>query len=308
VLERAVDIAQTTGDLEGAGRAQLSLIEELAENTHPTELVAIYRSAIDLLKNSQDPSTGKRLIGAAENVLTILERAEREDPQSPVPSWEGFSFKKFVHESEREVLERALRDAGGSVTRAARLLGFKHHQSLISLINARHKELFKARSAPRKRRRHLFSEPRVMKKKSFDFRSKPPASMISILHAEDNKPVAQLVQDALAEEEMFVDSLNDGTKALEAIKSDTRYDVIIVDNELPGLSGLELVLRARSLAHRRQTPIIMLSGDDCEREAWRAGVDAFLRKPKGVEKVASTIARLLKERKAKRSHDRTLSL
>lgn len=75
---------------------------------------------------------------------------------------------------------------------------------------------------------------------------------------------------------------------------------LIVDNELPGLSGLELILSARSLSHRRKTPIIMLSSDDCEKEAWRAGVDAFLRKPKGVDKVASTINRLLTSRETKR--------
>lgn len=78
------------------------------------------------------------------------------------------------------------------------------------------------------------------------------------------------------------------------------YDAIIVDNDLPGLSGLELVLRVRSMAHRRSTPIIMLSGDDCEKEAWRAGVSAFLRKPEAVNQVASTITRLLVERKSKK--------
>ena len=33
------------------------------------------------------------------------------------------------------------------------------------------------------------------------------------------------------------------------------------------------------------------------KEAWRAGVDAFLLKPRGVDKVASTIDRLLEDRK-----------
>jgi YesN/AraC family two-component response regulator len=41
----------------------------------------------------------------------------------------------------------------------------------------------------------------------------------------------------------------------------------------------------------------MLSGDDCEKEAWRAGVSAFLRKPEDVEQVSSTIERLLDELK-----------
>jgi FixJ family two-component response regulator len=51
------------------------------------------------------------------------------------------------------------------------------------------------------------------------------------------------------------------------------------------------------MAHRRNTPIIMLSGDDCEKEAWRAGVNDFLRKPEAVDQVTSTITRLLEELK-----------
>jgi CheY-like chemotaxis protein len=54
------------------------------------------------------------------------------------------------------------------------------------------------------------------------------------------------------------------------LKSDTHYDALIVDNNLPGVSGLELVLRARSMRERRHLPIIMLSADDVEKEAWRA--------------------------------------
>jgi len=96
---------------------------------------------------------------------------------------------------------------------------------------------------------------------------------------------------------MRVDSCLSGTTALEVLKSDAPYDAIIVDNHLPGLSGLDLILRVRSMTHRRNTPIIMLSGDDIEKEAWRAGVKAFLRKPEAVDKVSSTVIRVLEEMK-----------
>lgn len=69
VLERAVEVAETAGDLEGAGRAKLSIIEELGERISTKDLVANYRSAIELLKSSQDPSTGKRLIECAERLF-----------------------------------------------------------------------------------------------------------------------------------------------------------------------------------------------------------------------------------------------
>src|SRR5207237_5987711 len=82
-----------------------------------------------------------------------LERLEAKDI-----SWAA--FKREVRKSEKALLARALREAEGSVTKAAHLLGFKHHQSLISIINIRHKELLKTRSRIRKRRRHIFSKSR----------------------------------------------------------------------------------------------------------------------------------------------------
>jgi two-component system chemotaxis response regulator CheY len=295
-LHRAIEVAETAGDLEGAGCAKLSIMEEIGDKLPAKELVSIYRSAIELLKGSQDPATAKRLITCADRVFETLERLEGVDLKSEEHDWEGFSFKPHVREGERAVIERALRDAGGSVTRAARLLGFKHHQSLISLINSRHKELLKARSIVRTRRRNIFSEPRKIKSK-VEANTELAGSRISILHVEDNKQVARLISDTLDADGIEVDSCVSGTTALKILTSDARYDVIVLDNDLPGLGGLELARRARNMARWRSTPIIMLSGDDCEKEAWRAGVDAFLRKPEGIDKLSATITRVLEERK-----------
>lgn len=295
LLERAIEVAETTGDLEGAGRAKLSIIEELGKKMPAKELVSVYRSAIDLLKGSQDPSTGKRLISCAERLLEVFGPSEDEGGEPLEHTWESFSFTQYVREAERLVIQRALVDAGGSVTKAARLLGMSH-QSLIYLINSRHNELLKTRSTVRKRRRHIFSQPRKIKSK-VAVEASPAVDRLSVLHVEDNKQVARLIVDALAPKGIDVDSCVSGTTALKILTSDARYDVIIVDNDLPGLGGLELVRRARNMARWRSTPIIMLSGDDCEKEAWRAGVAAFLRKPEAVDQVASTITRLLEERK-----------
>jgi len=297
LLERAIEIAETVGDLEGAGRAKLSILEEFGDKISAKELITIYRSAIDLLKSSQHPETGQRLINCADALFHTFEHLEVKDQNSGERTWEGFSFKQHVKDSERTVIERALRDAGGSVTKAAHLLGFKHHQSLISLLNTRHKELLKARTTIRKRRRHLFSGAKKTKTPIVDRPAKSAKSQIAILHVEDNRAVARTVQDTLGAEGMHTDFCLSGTAALEVLKSNAPYDLIIVDNDLPGLSGLELVLRIQSIAHRRSTPVIMLSGDDCESEAWRAGVKAFLRKPEGVNEISSTVKRLLAQRR-----------
>jgi CheY-like chemotaxis protein len=292
LLQRAIEVAERAGDLEGAGRAHLSLIEEMGEHTSGSELVSIYQSAADLLQRSQDPSVGKRLIACARKVIEVLGESEAENRETPDHSWEGFSFKEKILDCERALIERALRDSNGSVTRAARLLGFRHHQSLISLINSRHKELLKTRTAVRKRRRHIFSTPRKIKYRPVG--PEPGSNQISILHAEDSQPIANLIGDIFSAEGWRVELSADGDSALRKLTSDERFDLLLVDNELPGVSGLDLVKRTRKMTHRRRMPIIMLSGTDCETEAWRAGVDAFLTKPDQVNELPSTIARLLK--------------
>ena len=164
LLEKAMEVAEIAGDLEGAARAKMSVIEELNNQTPPTELAREYEAAVVMLRNSQDPATAKRLIKCAAQIIGSLMPVEESETNIEIESWEGFSFKREVLKVEKKFIERALRDAGGSVTRASRLLGFRHHQSLIALINSRHKDLLGTRSAVRKRRHHLFSKPRRTRK------------------------------------------------------------------------------------------------------------------------------------------------
>jgi len=164
LLERAIEVAEIAGDFEGAGRAKLSIIEELQNQTPPSELASEYESAVSMLTGSQDPGTAKRLVNSALQIIHSLIGPENPEPNVEITSWEGFSFKREVLKVEKGFIERALRDAGGSVTRASRLLGFRHHQSLIALINSRHRDLLGTRSAVRKRRHHLFSKPRKTRK------------------------------------------------------------------------------------------------------------------------------------------------
>lgn len=289
LLDRAIEVAQTAGDLEGAGRAKLSIIEELSRQTPVRDLPEIYGSADELLDRSQDPATNKRLNSCARKVIDALVAEDQSSTSTASQSWEGFSFKEEIKRIERTLLARALRDAGGSVTKAARLLGFKHHQSIIAILKTRHQDLLDHRSAVRKRRRHLFSQPRGRKTTS--------ASQITILHVEDHKDVAKLVEDLLAADRFRIERCVNGLTAWEILKGKSRYDILIVDNNLPGLSGLELVLLVRNLPHRRKMPIIMLSGDDVEKEAWRARVNAFVSKSQAVDKLSLAVARVLKERR-----------
>ncbi|HEV7905921.1 MAG TPA: response regulator [Pyrinomonadaceae bacterium] len=116
---------------------------------------------------------------------------------------------------------------------------------------------------------------------------------LTILYVEDNKFVADAVKETLEGEGWRVERCADGYVALLLIKSDRRYDLILLDNELPNVNGLELARRARELPHRTGTPIIMLSVSEGVRDALLAGADVFLRKPQDIGKVVETIKRLL---------------
>jgi CheY-like chemotaxis protein len=294
LLDRAIETAETCGDLEGAGRAKLAIIEELTPQTAPLELVETYDAAADLLKKSQDPATTNRLISSALIVINAL-RESGEDTQPAIAvTWDNFSIKREVRAFEKSLIERALRDSGGAVTKAAHLLGFKHHQSLISLINSRHRDLLGQRSAVRPRRSHLFSKPRRAKKLAAASTMRTPAH-IRILHVEDEPQVADAARGALSAEKWEVELCTDGDSALRKLTGNEHYDVVIVDSSLSGVTGLELAQRARKITHRRRTPILMLSDDDVETEAWGAGVDAFLKKPDQLTQLTPTVARLLRE-------------
>ena len=158
LFDRAIEVATTAGDLEGAARVKLSLIEEMGQKLPAKDLIAIYRSTVQRLKDSQDQTSVKRLMACGEQLFESLERLEREQHEYN-EEWTGFSLKKHVKNAESKVIERALREAEGSVTKAAKLLGFRHHQSLISLLNTRHYDLIEKRSVARKRRRHIVTKP-----------------------------------------------------------------------------------------------------------------------------------------------------
>jgi CheY-like chemotaxis protein/tetratricopeptide (TPR) repeat protein len=289
VLEKAVQVAEEAGDGESAGQAALTVIEEVGSQLSELELGKIYLRAAELLEKSQNMATLKRLCECARRVLFLTHAA------AAPPDWKGFSFREAVRRYESHLIERALKDADGMVSRAAQMLGFKHHHSLISLLKNRHKHLLHVRTPIVPRKRSIIRTDAVN-----DGLQQPTAKAARsalILLVEDNPAVAVAVRDTLEDEGWAVRTCADGVEARREIASEAHYDLLLLDNELPGASGIELVRRARSLPRRRRTPIIMLSASDCEADARRAGADVFLRKPRDITLLAGTVARLLAEKR-----------
>jgi transcriptional regulator with PAS, ATPase and Fis domain len=87
---------------------------------------------------------------AVETVaLRLTGKADFADP------WANFSLKEEVQRFEEHLIEKALRDAQGKVSNAARLLGFKHHESLNWRLKNRNKNLLAARTPAKQRKRSI---------------------------------------------------------------------------------------------------------------------------------------------------------
>lgn len=118
----------------------------------------------------------------------------------------------------------------------------------------------------------------------------------AILYAEDNRVVRLAVSDLLESEGFHVEACADGRAALGRIEGRENYALLLLDDELPGPSGIELTRRARALAHRRTTPVVVISASEVGREARRAGADAFLEKPEDINRLTATLSTLLGRR------------
>ncbi|HVF49805.1 MAG TPA: sigma 54-interacting transcriptional regulator [Pyrinomonadaceae bacterium] len=90
-LERAIAVGEESGDLEGAGHAALTVIEELAEHLSEHALRALYERADELLKGSQHPERLKRLRACARRLIAAKDAPARRD----------FAAKPFVYASEK---------------------------------------------------------------------------------------------------------------------------------------------------------------------------------------------------------------
>ncbi|WP_229073078.1 response regulator [Actinoplanes sp. DH11] len=100
--------------------------------------------------------------------------------------------------------------------------------------------------------------------------------MASIVVAEDDTDIAELLATVLSNEGHSVRTALTGMKALEVI-AESRPDLIILDHHMPGLSGLDVAERVRADEATKAIPVIMLSA--AAPAAARGLVDVTISKP-----------------------------
>jgi PAS domain S-box-containing protein len=120
----------------------------------------------------------------------------------------------------------------------------------------------------------------------------------NVLYVDDEEMIARLGETALRRSGFTVTSFTNGQEALAAFLAEPgRYDIVVTDLTMPGMTGLEL---ARKIWQTRpEAPVILCTGYSqriAEEEAQELGFRDFLLKPIDLEDMAGRIRRILAAR------------
>ncbi len=104
---------------------------------------------------------------------------------------------------------------------------------------------------------------------------------LTVLVADDNRVIRELVRSVLERDGYTVCTAEDGSQAIELAKL-FPPDVILLDRHMPGLGSLDVLRELKALTLGRWVPLIMVSADSAQEsqiEALENGADDYIAKP-----------------------------
>jgi two-component system, OmpR family, response regulator len=118
--------------------------------------------------------------------------------------------------------------------------------------------------------------------------------MAKILLIEDDVDLTIVIQGWLSSHSHIVEVVHNGTDGMYSLRV-CEYDVIILDWELPGMAGIEILKQYRDEGGK--TPVIMLTGKrsiDDKESGLDTGADDYLTKPFHMKELAARVRSILR--------------
>ena len=124
-----------------------------------------------------------------------------------------------------------------------------------------------------------------------------PTRSLRVLIAEDNPVNQQLIVKFLKKQGHETAVAGDGNEAVEALDKDPSFDVILMDMQMPHMSGLEAtaIIRQQEVTSGRHIPIIALTASVLKGDRERclaSGMDDYLTKPVNRNELFAALARI----------------
>jgi len=116
---------------------------------------------------------------------------------------------------------------------------------------------------------------------------------IRILVVEDDAEMRALLADVLSDEGYAVEEAPDGAEALILLRTES-FAAIVLDKNMPGLSGLDLLPGFRTICPEAPVILITAFGDvSAYMDAMEKGAFEFIYKPFRMEELLRTLRRAL---------------
>ncbi len=128
--------------------------------------------------------------------------------------------------------------------------------------------------------------------------------MAHILIVDDDEIVAELAADTLIGAGHACGWVTSGEEALELLKW-RRPDLLLLDQDMPGMSGSAMLRQLRTSDKLYDLPVIMftaLNGSEDEEQAIYAGAQDYIRKPFDPKFLLLSVNQLLKKREGRDKH------
>ena len=123
--------------------------------------------------------------------------------------------------------------------------------------------------------------------------------LIKVLHVEDDPNCREAIADELSDHGFVVQSFADAISLVNALAVSNEADIILLDWDLPKVSGIELLVELRQCGVN--LPVVFLTGYGFtaqEHLAFETGAVDFIDKARGVEILARRLRRLAKPPKS----------
>lgn len=127
--------------------------------------------------------------------------------------------------------------------------------------------------------------------------------MVSVWIVDDDEEMSHAVGLMLRLMQLDVHFYRDARSAARKMLAGHRPDLMVLDINMPGVSGIDLLEFIRSRPEFQQIPIVMLSSETTDvqvEEAIRLGADAFVFKPVTMDELKSAL------KKAAAAHPRRI--